>query len=325
MMRFASLSSAMPTGLTPIAARWSTNENSSATTRCGVPVIVTEPSVPLTVRDFARAGPQVGSNLAADLAGALTAAPVSTRVHSPRSSRTAPIRFFTTAPSVGSAGTSRGRLPGLSRQGAQMRTLRQVALAALELEDLRLELLQERLAAPQPVAGLRLVRRAEPVPLLHPLVPGADLLVLHPDLFRLFVRVVLAEVLELDLLDEVDLAVLDDLGVMLGRLVDEQLHELRLLGLRQLDERQQVVAAAVALVDPLQHRVELGPGHLGVGEDADRVLQVDRASLLQRPPHGDASRCRLGRHPVDDLEELARGHVSCETIASSFGWPRPRR
>src|SRR4051794_39489304 len=104
-----------------------------------------------------------------------------------------------------------------------MRALFRDAVAALELEDLRLERLEQRLAPPQPVPGLAGVRRAEPVPLLHPLEPGADLLELHPDLFRLLVGVVLAEVLELDLLDEVDLAVLDDLGVVLRRLIDEQL------------------------------------------------------------------------------------------------------
>src|SRR5215208_419320 len=104
-----------------------------------------------------------------------------------------------------------------------------MTVAALAFDDLRLELPEQRLAPPQPLTGLAGVRCAEPVPLLHPLEPGADLLELHPDLLRLLVRVVLAEVLELDFLDEIDLAVLDDLGVVLRRLVDEQLHELRLL------------------------------------------------------------------------------------------------
>ena len=62
--RFLSLSSAMPTGWMPIAPRSSTNENSSATTRVGVPCIVTEPIVPLIVRDAVRAFPHVGSNFA---------------------------------------------------------------------------------------------------------------------------------------------------------------------------------------------------------------------------------------------------------------------
>src|SRR5262249_22514898 len=109
------------------------------------------------------------------------------------------------------------------RKRAEAGPLLGLAVAALALEHLRLELLEQLLAAPQPAACLVLVGRPEPVALPHTGEPGADLLELHPDLLRLLVRVVLAEVLELDLLDEVDLAVLDDLGVVLGRLVDEQL------------------------------------------------------------------------------------------------------
>src|SRR5258708_2313619 len=58
------------------------------------------------------------------------------------------------------------------------------------------------------------------------LIPARDLLVLGADLLGFFVGEVLAEGFELDLLLEVHLAVLDDLGVVARGLIDELRHEL---------------------------------------------------------------------------------------------------
>src|SRR3954470_23238383 len=62
MIRDGSLSSAIPIGETPTWTRSSTNENSNATIRFGVPWSSTDPNVPLTVRVVVREGPQLGSN-----------------------------------------------------------------------------------------------------------------------------------------------------------------------------------------------------------------------------------------------------------------------
>src|SRR5579872_471394 len=97
-----------------------------------------------------------------------------------------------------------------------------VAVGGGELEDLGLEVLEHGFAASEPVERLVTVRRSEPVALLHAVEPRADLVELHPDLLRLLVGVVSAEVLELDLLDEIDLAVLHDLAVVLRRLLAEE-------------------------------------------------------------------------------------------------------
>src|SRR6266542_1601871 len=99
MMELGLLSSAIPIGFNPTWVRSSTNENSSATIRFGVPWITIEPSVPLTVRVAVRAGPQVGSNAFCDL-GALTPAPARVRAPIVKSRTTAPIRLFTAAPFV---------------------------------------------------------------------------------------------------------------------------------------------------------------------------------------------------------------------------------
>src|SRR5215208_6898247 len=109
---------------------------------------------------------------------------------------------------------------------------------AVPLEDLRFEAFEHSLAPLQPVTRLRAVRRVEPVAVLHAVEPRAELLELHPDLFGLLVRVVLAEVLELDLLDEVDLAVLDDLEVVLRCLVAEERDDLLRLLLVELAQRE---------------------------------------------------------------------------------------
>src|SRR5581483_6912478 len=305
------LSSATPTGLTPTWTRSSTNENSSATTRVGVPWIVSEPSVPFTVREAARAVPQVGSNPAfcaatapADAAAARAASRAGATSH-----------FFTTPSSLSSCGLLLCRSG--ARKRVELRAFRRhfgVLVSAVKLEDLRLELLEERLAAPEPVAGFPSVGGSEPVPFLHPVEPVADLLELHPDLFRLLVAVVLAEVLELDLLDEVDLAVLDDLGVVLCCVVDEQLDDLLLLFGRELGEREQVIRA-VALVDAREHPVELCAQIVRVGQHADGVLQVHGAGLLQAPPYGDASGGRLRRHPVDELDEALWSHRAVTSLA----------
>jgi hypothetical protein len=124
-------------------------------------------------------------------------------------------------------------------------------------------------------------------------------------------------VLELDLLDEVDLAVLDDLAVVLGRLVDEERHELLLLFGRQLAEREHVVAAA-ASVDTLENLRQLAPERGGVGDDADGVLEVDRADLLEVAPHRDPARGRLRRHAVREHEEAGACYVGhSETVVTS--------
>src|ERR1700691_4482952 len=133
---------------------------------------------------------------------------------------------------------------------------RLVGIGRVQLEDPGLEFLEQRLAAAKPHARLFAVGRAEPVTLLDAVEPGADLVELHPYLLRLLIRVVAAEVLELDLLHKVDLTVLDDLAVVLGGLLDEEREQLRLLLRRELAQRQQVIAATPE-IDPLEHRREL--------------------------------------------------------------------
>src|SRR5580692_1488723 len=85
---------------------------------------------------------------------------------------------------------------------------RLAGVGRVPLEDL--ELLEQGPAAGKPASSLVAVRRTEPVAGLDPAVPGADPVELHPDLVGLRVGVVVTEVLELDLLPDVSVAVLDD-------------------------------------------------------------------------------------------------------------------
>src|SRR5262249_11060130 len=140
---------------------------------------------------------------------------------------------------------------------AERRRLGSLARAE-HLEDLRLEVLEQPLALREPPLRVAPLWRVEPVPLVDALEPGAELLELHPDLFRLLVRVVGAEVLELDLLGEVHLAVLDDLEVVLRGLLAEERDDLLLLVGGEAAQRQEM-EAALLLVDALEHRLQLAP------------------------------------------------------------------
>src|SRR6202030_3406006 len=121
---------------------------------------------------------------------------------------------------------------------------------------------------------------AKPVAPADPVVPGSNLLELEAYLLGLFVRVVLAKGLELYLLGEVDLAVLDDLPVVVRGLLLEAPDELAFLFLVEAPQRQEVVLA-LGVGNPRQNRREFAPHRPAVGKGANRLLQVDRADLLQ--------------------------------------------
>src|SRR5262249_32327948 len=79
--------------------------------------------------------------------------------------------------------------------------------------DLRVESLQQLVAAGDPRLHVRPAGRREPVPFLHAGVPAPDLVQVLLDLVGFRKGVVLPEVLELNLLDELGLALLHDLRV----------------------------------------------------------------------------------------------------------------
>ena len=149
----------------------------------------------------------------------------------------------------------------------------------LHLIDPGFELLEQRLAAIQPGLRFAPVGGTEPIPLLHALEPVHDLLEFNADFFRFLVGEVLAVGFELDFLLEVDLAVLDDLLVMLGGLVEELLDQFLLLVVGGLAQGQEVVLAA-GVADLSQDRADLAPNRRGVGKDADRLLEVDGSTFF---------------------------------------------
>src|SRR5439155_23118117 len=116
----------------------------------------------------------------------------------------------------------------------------------------------------------------EPVALPHALVPAADLVEVLLDLFGLFEAVVLAEVLELDLLLELGLALLDDLAVLAGTLVAKALTDARLVGRVQVRDRE-AHGLATEGRDPGHDALQLLAIAADVWQDADALLQVERA------------------------------------------------
>src|SRR5262245_43490559 len=109
--------------------------------------------------------------------------------------------------------------------------------------DLLLERFEEALALDQLGRHLLPLAGVEPVPGNDPVVPAPDLVQVLPDLLRLLVGVVLPEALELDLLGELRPALLDDLGVLLGREPAEAGDQALPLPIVEVGEAEEVAAA----------------------------------------------------------------------------------
>src|SRR5437588_99272 len=118
--------------------------------------------------------------------------------------------------------------------------------------DLGFELFEEGFAASQLGGDLIVHAGVEPVALDDASEPAANLLEVLADLLGLFVGVVLAEALELDLLGELGLALLDDLGVFLRRELAEAGEEAGVLDGVDVAHVEEVVGAA--------KRLDLGSG-----------------------------------------------------------------
>src|SRR6478735_5772464 len=99
------------------------------------------------------------------------------------------------------------------RGNAYVHTTWRVIAAALI--DGLLEIVQQFLALFDPRLHLGLAIRTEPVPFHYSRKPAPNLFEVLSDLLRLLECVVLPEVFELDLLDELCFALLDDLRVFL--------------------------------------------------------------------------------------------------------------
>src|SRR6266576_664297 len=136
-------------------------------------------------------------------------------------------------------------------------------LALDALVDVRLELLQQAFALADLGLSELLAVRPHPVAALDLGQPAAELLQVLADLLGLLEGVVLAEPLELDLLEELGLALLDDLGVLLRRLGPEALNELVAGVVVDIGEGEEDAGAA-QLGHPFPHLIHAGAEFLAV-------------------------------------------------------------
>jgi hypothetical protein len=108
-------------------------------------------------------------------------------------------------------------------------------------------------------------------------------------------------VLELNLADELGLALLDDLGVLLVAQVAEGGHDPGVVGGAQPGDLEQG-GLTLEPGDLLGDALELGAQGRIVRDDADALLQVEGTLPLEVAPDGDPLAGRLAGHAVDEQE-----------------------
>src|SRR4051794_16798467 len=163
--------------------------------------------------------------------------------------------------------------------------------------DLEIEAFEQLSATRDPAVNLITSWRIEPVALADPGVPAADLFEILLDLLGLRERVVLAERLELDLPDELGVALLHDLGGLLGAELLEAGDQRGLLVRREAGHFDQV-ARTVEPGDPISDAGHRRPQVRPTRDHADALLEVVGADPLQVTPDSHAVAGRLRRHPV---------------------------